>query len=54
MPKSLRKYIRLRKARIRREFSDIQKQEELIKELYQNILKQSYENRVKRAPENQS
>jgi hypothetical protein len=35
LPKSIRKYIRRKKARIRREFSDSKKREELIKELYQ-------------------
>lgn len=44
LPKSLRKYIRIEKARIRREFSDPKKQEELINELYQKFLK-SYENK---------
>jgi len=34
-PQSLRKFIRRKKARIRREFSAFKKQEELIKELYQ-------------------
>jgi len=40
LPKSLRKYIRKEKARIRREVLDLKKQEELISELYQKILKQ--------------
>ena len=39
LPKSLRKYIRMEKARIRREVLDIKKQEELINDLYQKILK---------------
>ena len=39
LPKSIRKYISKEKARIRREFSDIKKQEEFIKELYQKHLK---------------
>jgi hypothetical protein len=34
MPKSLRKYIRREKARIRREVLDIKEQERLIQELY--------------------
>ena len=37
LPKSLRKYIRKEKARIRREVLDLKKQEELISELYQKI-----------------
>jgi len=37
LPKSLRKHIRQEKGRIRREISDIKKQKELIKELYQKI-----------------
>lgn len=41
LPKSLRKYIRQEKARIRREVLDLKKQEELIQELYQKI----YENK---------
>ena len=40
MPKSLRKYIRKEKARIRREFFDFKKQKELIDELYKKFLKQ--------------
>jgi len=39
MPKSLRKYIRREKARIRREVLDIKEQEKLIQELYQKISK---------------
>lgn len=34
MPNSVRKFIRSQKAQIRRQFWDIKKQEELIKELY--------------------
>jgi hypothetical protein len=41
MPKSLRKYIRREKARIRREVLDIKEQERLIQELYQKFLKQN-------------
>jgi len=37
MPKSLRKYIRQEKARIRREVLDVKEQERLIQELYQKI-----------------
>ena len=40
LPKSLRKFIRKEKARIRREVLDLRKQEELISALYQKILKQ--------------
>lgn len=38
LPKSLRKYIRIQKARIRREFFDGKKQRELIDELYKKFL----------------
>ena len=38
-PKSVRKYIRLQKARIRREIFDVQKQRELIQELRQRFVK---------------
>jgi len=40
LPKSLRKYIRKEKARIRREVLDLKEQEKLINELYQKFLKQ--------------
>lgn len=36
MPKSLRKFIRKEKARIRRSVLDIKEQEKLIKKLYDN------------------
>lgn len=39
LPRSLRKYIRREKARIRRENFDLKKREELIKELHQKIFK---------------
>lgn len=39
MPKSLRKYIRSEKARIRREVLDLNKQKELINNLYPKTLK---------------
>jgi len=39
MPKSLRKYIRREKARIRREVLHTKEQEKLIQELYQKISK---------------
>ena len=51
LPKSLRKYIRKEKARIRREVLDIKEQEELIGELYQKFLKQ-YENKRDLQPSN--
>ncbi len=37
LPKSIRKYIRKEKARIRREVSDIEKQKKLINEIYQKL-----------------
>jgi len=40
LPKSIRKFIRREKARIRREVFNLKKQEELISALYQKILKQ--------------
>ncbi len=39
LSKSVRKYIRREKARIRRQFFDIKEQEESIKQLYQRFLK---------------
>lgn len=39
MPKSLRKFIRKEKARIRREVLDMKEQEKLISELYQRLTK---------------
>ena len=39
MPKSLRKFIRKEKARIRREVLDIKEQEKLINQLYEKISK---------------
>jgi len=41
MPKSVRKYIRREKARIRRQFFDVKEQEELIKKLYQRFSKKN-------------
>jgi len=40
LPRSLRKYIRQEKARIRREVLDFKKQEELINELYKRFFKE--------------
>ena len=45
LPKSLRKYIRIEKARIRREVLDLKKQEELIEGLYQRFFKPRNETR---------
>ena len=39
LPKSLRKYIRKEKSRIRRDVLDTKEQEKLINELYQKISK---------------
>jgi len=39
LPKSLRKYVRREKARIRREVWDLKEQEKLIEQLYQEIFK---------------
>ena len=44
LPKSIRKYIRKEKARIRREVLDIEKQEELIQQLYEKFLKNNPSN----------
>ncbi len=38
LPKSIRKYIRKEKARIRREVLDLKEQKRLINELYQKFL----------------
>lgn len=40
LPKSVRKFIRLEKARIRSQFLDVKKQEELIAELYKKYFSQ--------------
>jgi hypothetical protein len=39
MPKSVRKFIRTEKARIRRQFFDYKKQQEMIDKMYLDILK---------------
>ena len=44
LPKSIRKYIRKEKARIRREVLDMGKQEELINKLYEKFLKNNPSN----------
>ena len=41
LPRSLRKFIRREKARIRREILDLKEQEKLINELYQKFFKDS-------------
>jgi hypothetical protein len=51
LPKSIRKYIRKEKARIRKEVLDLKEQERLIKELYQKFLK-NYENKRNIQPSN--
>ncbi len=45
MPRSIRKFIRQEKARIRREVLDIKKQEELINQLYQKLIKKVKEDK---------
>ncbi len=40
LPKSIRKFIREEKARIRREVLDLKEQEKLINELYQKFFKE--------------
>jgi hypothetical protein len=44
LSKSLRKYIRKEKARIRREVLNTEEQKKLINEIYQNLIK-NYENK---------
>ncbi len=44
MPNSLRKFVRKEKARIRREFLDYKKQEELIEELYKKLTNENTRN----------
>ena len=51
LPKSLRKYIRQEKARIRREVLDLKEQKKLIDELYQKLLKKD-ENKRNLQPSN--
>ena len=43
LPRSLRKFIRQEKARIRREVLDLKEQEKQIQQLYQRFFKNSYE-----------
>jgi len=47
LPKSIRKYIRREKSRIRREVLNLKKQEELINELYKRFLKSKNEDSEK-------
>jgi len=44
LPKSIRKYIRKEKARIRREVLDLEEQERLIQQLYEKFLKNNPSN----------
>ena len=37
LPNSVRKFIRTQKAQIRRQFLDVKKQEEMIKEMYNKL-----------------
>jgi len=48
MPKSVRKFIRKEKARIRREVLDLEKQKEKINELYQKFIKRGNKTEVKK------
>ena len=48
MPRSIRKFIRREKARIRREVLDIKKQEELISQLYKKTSKED-ENKISKS-----
>jgi hypothetical protein len=43
LPKSIRKFIRKEKARIRKEVFDLKQQEILISQLYQRFLKKNFE-----------
>ena len=52
MPRSIRKFIRQQKARIRREVLDIKTQEELITKLYKKFIKQD-ENKQNLQPSNE-
>jgi len=47
LPKSLRKYIRREKSRIRREVLDLKEQEKLINELYKKFFKTPIEQKKK-------
>jgi len=46
-PKSIRKFIRKEKSRIRRQVLDIKEQEEQIKQLYEKFLKNKSKNKNK-------
>jgi hypothetical protein len=45
LPKSLRKFIRKEKARIRREFSDLDQQKKSISEIYEKLIKSHVDKR---------
>jgi len=45
MPNSMRKYIRLEKARIRRQFLDLKEQNRLIEEMYKKLQIKKNENK---------
>jgi hypothetical protein len=58
IPKSLRKFIRNEKARIRRQVLDLNEQEDLINKLYDNLIKKVPEKKeiikdeIKKSPKN--
>lgn len=52
LSKSIRKYIRLEKAKIRREVSDSKEREKLIEEIYQKIITKDKKNKEKQKHEN--
>ncbi len=51
LPKSIRKYIRFQKSRIRREFLDIKKQKEEIDKIYQKIYNKGNEKQKRDLPQ---
>jgi len=50
LPKSIRKYIRFEKSRIRREFLDIKKQKEEIDKIYQKFYNKDNEKQKRDIP----
>lgn len=54
MPKSIRKFIRKEKARIRRDVFSIKEQEDKIAQLYQRFLKTKDENKPKTTQKNKT
>ncbi len=48
LPKSLRKYIRKEKARIRQEVLDLKEREKLIGEIYERFLKKTEQKEIKK------